>query len=99
MGIQIDIDKCIGCGNCVSSCPFGLLEVIDEKVHLNDGCTLCGACQEACVYEAIHIEVDTGALASSDNSRGIWVFAEQRNGQVRSVACELLSKGRKLADT
>ena len=100
MGIQIDIDKCTGCGNCVASCPFGLLEIIDEKVHLNDGCTLCGACQEACDYDAIHIEFEsvTKAPATSDSHRGIWVFAEQKNGQVRSVAYELLSKGRKLAD-
>lgn len=35
----------------------------------------------------------------SDNCRGIWVFAEQRNGQLKSVAHELLTKGRELADT
>ncbi|MFC1911943.1 electron transfer flavoprotein subunit alpha/FixB family protein [Chloroflexota bacterium] len=31
--------------------------------------------------------------------RGVWVFAEQRNGRLKSVACELLTKGRELADT
>ena len=57
MGIQIDLDKCTGCGNCVPVCPFGLLEIVDDKVQLKEGCTLCGACQEACDYEAISIEV------------------------------------------
>ena len=56
MGIQIDLDKCTGCGNCVPVCPFGLLEVVDDKVQLEEGCTLCGACQEACSDEAILIE-------------------------------------------
>lgn len=30
--------------------------------------------------------------------KGIWVFVEQRNGQIRKVSLELLSQGRKLAD-
>ncbi|MFQ5996712.1 MAG: electron transfer flavoprotein subunit alpha/FixB family protein [Dehalococcoidales bacterium] len=35
----------------------------------------------------------------SDSSRGIWVFAEQRDGRLKKVAYELLAKGRELADT
>ena len=99
MGIQIDLDKCIGCGDCVPVCPFALLEVVDDKVQLKEGCTLCGACQEACDYDAIVIEAITEAPAVSDSHQGIWVFAEQRDGKLKSVAYELLSKGRQLADT
>ena len=99
MGIQIDLDKCSGCGDCVPVCPFGLLEIMDDKVQLKEGCTLCGACQEACVYEAILIETLPETEALSDRHRGIWVFAEQRDGRLKSVAYELLAKGRELADS
>ena len=99
MGIQIDLDKCAGCGECVPVCPFGLLEVIDDKVKLQEGCTFCGACQEACAFEAITIETEPEAEATDDTYRGVWVFAEQRNGKLKGVAYELLSKGRELADT
>jgi electron transfer flavoprotein alpha subunit len=99
MGIQIDLDKCVGCGDCVQVCPFSLLEVIDNKVQLKDGCTLCGACQEACDYEAILIEALPEPEALSDKHRGIWVFAEQRDGRLKSVSYELLAKGRELADS
>jgi len=35
---------------------------------------------------------------SDKSCRGVWVFAEQRHGRVKSVAYELLAKGRELAD-
>ena len=99
MGIQIDLDKCVGCGNCVPACPYGLLEIVDDKVQLKEGCTLCGACQEACDYEAILIEPVPQPAVTVDSYQGVWVFAEQRDGSLKSVAYELLSRGRELADT
>ena len=85
MGIQIDLDKCVGCGDCVPVCPFGLLEIVDDKVQLKEGCTLCGACQEACSYEAICIEAIPETEIASDSHRGIWVFAETRKGRLKSA--------------
>jgi len=99
MSIQVDPDKCTGCGSCVPACPFGLIEIIDDIAHINDGCTLCGACQEICDYEAILIDMPTETGPADDSYRGIWVFAEQRNGHLKTVSYELLSKGRELADT
>ena len=98
MAIQIDLAKCTACGDCVASCPFGLIEIVDEKVHIDEGCTFCGACQEVCSYEAILIETATEAAIVSDSHRGTWVFAEVRGGKLKSVGYELLAKGRELAD-
>jgi len=99
MGIRIELDSCVGCGSCVAVCPFDLLEIVDDKARVKEGCTLCGACYEACSYEAIQIDAIPEAEAASDSHRGIWVFAEARNGQLKEVAYELLSKGRELADS
>ncbi|MDP2730005.1 MAG: FAD-binding protein [Dehalococcoidales bacterium] len=99
MGIRVDTEKCTGCGTCVAACPFTLIEVIDEKAYINEGCTLCGICQQMCEYAAITIEEAEEVVPASDSHRGIWVFAEQRDSQIKSVTYELLSRGRELADT
>ena len=95
MGITVDKEKCTGCGNCVTACPFGLIDVKDEKAHIRvEGCNLCGACKDACAFEAIEIEKPVAEKSVSGEYHGVWVFAEQRNGEIKSVAYELLAKGR-----
>ncbi|MCK4274574.1 MAG: electron transfer flavoprotein subunit alpha [Dehalococcoidales bacterium] len=73
--------------------------MVDDKVQLKEGCTLCGACVDACSFEAITIEAPQKTVELSDSFRGVWVFAEQRRGTLKNVAYELLSRGRELADT
>jgi len=97
LGININKEKCIACGVCVSACPFGRLEIKDSQVQVLDGCTLCGACREACPEEAITIEVSQKAAPAAGLYQGIWVFAEQRDGKIKSVSFELLAKARELA--
>jgi len=98
MGMKLYPDECTGCGSCVSACPFGLIEIIEGKVHIKDGCTLCGACVDACAFNAIKIEkVEAGKADAT--SRGVWVFVEQRRGNLKNVGYELLARGRELADT
>ncbi|MFC1963928.1 FAD-binding protein [Chloroflexota bacterium] len=99
MSIRIDIEQCTGCESCVAVCPFGLLEVVDDKVTLKEGCNLCGACVEACAFTAITIEAAPERVPASTSYSGIWVFAEQRGGTIKNVAYELLTRGRELADS
>jgi electron transfer flavoprotein alpha subunit len=98
MGIKIDIEKCIVCGSCIPSCPFGLIEEIDGKIKVKEGCTSCGACVDSCGSSAISLEPVKTTAPADNNSRGVWVFAEQWRGAIKNVSYELLSRGRELAD-
>jgi len=98
MAIRVDLDKCTGCGDCIDSCPFGLIEIIEEKAQINEGCNLCSACEAVCDQEAISIEAVAETVTVDDSHRGVWVFAEQRNGSLKNVDYELLAEGRELAD-
>jgi electron transfer flavoprotein alpha subunit len=80
----------------VPVCPFGVMELVDDKVRIKEGCNLCGACVDACTFEAIKIEKVEQKV--SEGYKGVWVFAEQRDGKLKSVAYELVSEGRKLAN-
>ncbi len=96
--IRINKDICTGCGLCVKVCPFAAMKLIDEKAEATDACTLCGACVKVCPVGAIHIERRRVDPSKFVDYKGVWVFAEQVDGELRNVTLELLAKGRELAD-
>jgi len=103
MPIKIIEEKCTGCKLCIKACPFAAIQVLDKKAVIDlDKCNLCGACIEACKFDAIVLtkinpsEIDFPTKI--EDYKDVWVFCEQKNGIVQSVAYELLGKGRELAD-
>ena len=99
MGISIDRERCVSCGNCIPRCPFALIEFVDGQIRVKEGCNSCGACRDVCNYMAVTVETPQAAAPADDSSRGVWVIAEQWRGSLKNVTYELLAKGRELADT
>ncbi|MFO7716721.1 ATP-binding protein [Desulfosarcina sp.] len=55
--IEIDEDRCDGCGNCVISCAEGALKIIDGKARVmsDNLCDGLGACIGECPQDALKI--------------------------------------------
>ncbi|MDT8901996.1 FAD-binding protein [Anaeroselena agilis] len=100
MAVMIKTEECVGCGACISACPFGAIVLEDGKAEITDACTACGACVESCPVGAIAADAPAGGAktAADAAASGVWVFIEQRGGHIRNVSLELVGEGRKLAD-
>ncbi len=87
--IQIDEDRCDGCGNCVVSCAEGALKIINGKARVisDNLCDGLGACIGDCPQEALKIterraeEFDEEAVEKHLESRG------EAEGEMKTMAC------------
>ena len=97
--LNISTDKCIGCGACESACPFGAISVKEGKAVVDGNqCRFCGSCVKACPVSAISMQKEEVKDAVDKSLyKGVWVYAEQRHGEISSVVYELLNKGSELA--
>lgn len=96
--IRVEPAKCVACGQCVGACPFGQIQLQDDVATIGEGCTLCGSCVSACPLDAIEMETSQAASVDLSDYKGILVWAEQSEGQVKPVTFELLGEARRLAE-
>jgi len=104
LSIKVFAEKCTGCTLCVKACPFAAITMqvrpdSNRKLAVIDldKCTLCSACVASCKFQAIEIKAEKESNKDIRHYKNIWVFAEQREGEIQPVAFELLSEGKKLA--
>ncbi len=97
MTVWVEVDLCSGCKRCVRACPYGAIEMKEGKAQVQDRCTSCGACLQVCKEKAMQTDAKPREIPDFSDRKGVWVFAEQREGQLNKVSLELLGKAQELA--
>lgn len=64
--LQLDSEKCTGCGMCLTVCPHRVFEMQGKKAAVADldACMECGACARNCAFSAITVEEGVGCAAA-----------------------------------
>lgn len=97
--LHFDQNRCILCGQCVEKCPFGALEIKNDKVEVNASCKMCRLCTKNCPVNAVSLIEDAPVqTVDKDAWKGIMVFVEQEETGIHPVAYELIGKARELAE-
>ena len=107
---QVLPEKCVDCGECVEVCPVEALELTMKTAAAQsmDKPAVASEPINTMVKENTSVQAPAGEIKPAPEVvrlegdlgryQGVWVFIEQREGQIAPVSLELLSEGRKLAD-
>ncbi len=87
-------EGCTGCSMCITTCPFGAIDMVDGVAVINEACRACGECVPACPVSVIFMR-ETEAKAME--GKGVMVYAEMSEDGLHKVSFELLGKARELA--
>ena len=98
MAVIVIEEKCKGCSLCVKACGFGGIKLENGKAKILPACTGCGACISSCHFDALVSDAKENEARDLSAYKDVWVFAEQREGELNPVVIELLGEGRKLAN-
>ncbi len=92
-------EQCVLCGCCVDQCPFGALEIREDRIEVNASCKMCRLCVKSCPVNAISlVEEKEKEAVDKDAWKGVMVFVEQEESGIHPVAYELLGKAQELAE-
>ena len=63
--LQLDTEKCVGCGMCEIVCPHAVFLIQEKKAEICDfnGCMECGACAQNCPAGAIRVTPGVGCAS------------------------------------
>ncbi len=90
--LQLDHDKCVGCGMCLIVCPHAVFSMNNGSaiIENRDACMECGACAQNCPAEAVRVQAGVGCAAAVINTA---------LGRESSSGCCIIEQDETLEDT
>ncbi len=58
LGVEVDEEKCTGCGTCANTCSPGLITIENGKARMPAHCWGCGRCAKDCPQGTIRLKLD-----------------------------------------
>jgi NAD-dependent dihydropyrimidine dehydrogenase PreA subunit len=67
--LNLDSEKCIGCGKCIEVCPHQVFSLTENSAAVVDvdACMECGACSMNCPVNAIQVDAGVGCASGLIN--------------------------------
>ena len=71
VSLELDEDKCNGCGICLKVCPHAVFSRNGKDVRIvnRDACMECGACAMNCEPGAMRVQSGVGCAAAVLNAK------------------------------
>lgn len=84
--LNLDRERCVGCGVCELVCPHGVFAMNGGRVEYRDkeACIECGACALNCAAGALSVSPGVGCAAYVINS---WLKRKNKNKAAAGLGC------------
>lgn len=84
--LELNGEKCNGCGMCVAVCPHEVFDIREKRAHIErkDRCMECGACVMNCPAGAISVHAEVGCAVAI--IRG-WLTGSEPNCDCSDDCC------------
>jgi NAD-dependent dihydropyrimidine dehydrogenase PreA subunit len=65
--LQVQEERCDGCGTCVEVCPVGAVQLVAGRAQIDRAsCTGCMLCLDSCPNDAIVVVAETAPAAAAE---------------------------------